>query len=760
MGMKQGRNDPCSCGSGKKFKHCCEGKVVPLPQAPSPAELNQLGTLFNTGRYAELESRAFFLVQQYPNTGLIWMGLSLALQMQGKDALLALQKTAQLLPGDANAHNNLANTLRELGQLDGAVASCRRALKIKPDLAEAHSNLGLALRDLGQSDAAVSSFRRAIEIKPDFAEAHSNLGLALKDLGQLDGALSSCRRALKIKPNFADAHNNLGITLKELGQLDDAAASFRRAAELNPDYAGVHINLGNILESLGQSDDALESYRQALEIAPDSAETHYNLGNVLKTLGRLNDALASYRLALKIKPDSAATHNNLGATLKDLGNLGAAVESYRRALELQPDYAVIHSNLGCVLQELGKLDDAATSYQHALEIDPGCLEAMLGVGQLCAINGEITKAEKIYLQALEVAPDNLDTRVLLANTIKTQTGDENLAALVAAEDAVQNNGFPVPYNKVISLHFALGKCFDDLGDYDRAFPHFIEGCKLKRATFEYDAAQTTQHFNDVIQVFDWATIERLRGGGNPSQVPIFVLGMPRSGTTLTEQIIASHPEVHGAGELNDILEIAQRNVAEIAGFPNNIFALDQPNLVKWADDYIAGLCQCVPNTQHITDKMPDNFLAIGLIYVMLPNAKIIHVNRNPVDTCLSCFTKLFGAQMKQTYDLAELGRYYADYARLMEHWRKILPPGAFLDVQYEDIVADQETQARRMIDFCGLEWNDACIDFYKHKRAVNTASVMQVRQPIYKSSVERWRHYEKYLNPLLEALGNLAPKRN
>jgi hypothetical protein len=263
-----------------------------------------------------------------------------------------------------------------------------------------------------------------------------------------------------------------------------------------------------------------------------------------------------------------------------------------------------------------------------------------------------------------------------------------------------------------------------------------------------------------MRIFDQATIERLRGGGDSSQLPIFVLGMPRSGTTLTEQIISSHPDVHGAGELPDLMAIAQRDVAGTgAVFPNNIPALDLAGLGTWGADYVNGLQRRAPTAKRITDKMPVNFLAIGLIHMMLPNAKIIHVDRNPVDTCLSCFMQLFSSRQDQTYDLAELGRYYVDYARLMEHWRNVLPKGAFLDVQYEDIVADQETQARLMIAFCGLDWNDACIDFHKNKRPVRTASVSQVRQPIYKSSVERWRPYEKFLGPLLDALDDLAPKR-
>ncbi|MDH4235466.1 MAG: sulfotransferase, partial [Gallionella sp.] len=469
-------------------------------------------------------------------------------------------------------------------------------------------------------------------------------------------------------------------------------------------------------------------------------------------------ALSSFRTALKIKPDYAEAHNNLGNTLKELGNLDAAAESYRRALEIKPNHTETLTNLGNVLKDLGQAKDAAASYRRALEIDPAYDKALLGVSQLYAISGKMDEAEVMVKKALAIKPDNLEARVLLANARKVHPGDENLAALLAIEETARNSESPMSYQKMIPLHFALGKCFDDLGDHERAFPHFLEGCKLKRATVNYDTAQMTQQFDNVMRVFDQASIERLRGGGNPSHVPIFVLGMPRSGTTLTEQIIASHPEVYGAGELPDLQAIAQREVAGTTGFPGNILALDQAGLTRWADDYVAGLRQRAPDAMHITDKMPGNFWYIGLINVMLPNARIIHVNRNPVDTCLSCFTILFNTLI-QTYDLAELGRYYVDYARLMDHWRKVLPAGAFLDVQYEEIVADQDTQARRIIDFCGLEWSDACIDFHNSKRAVNTASVTQVRQPIYKSSVERWRPYEKYLGPLLDALGDLAPER-
>jgi tetratricopeptide (TPR) repeat protein len=438
--------------------------------------------------------------------------------------------------------------------------------------------------------------------------------------------------------------------------------------------------------------------------------------------GRYAELESRARLLTEQHPDSGLAWKILGTTLQVQGK--NSLSSLLKATELLSDHADAHNNLAAAFKDMGRLNDAEDSYRRAIQIKP----------------------------------DYFDARYNLTKIGKVKAGDENMAELIAVEKAMQNGAAPLSIKDAVSVHFALGKCYDDIGDHEKAFPHFLEGGRLKRSTLDYDPDKTAQKFSGIMRNFDVVTINKLRGSGNFSYMPIFVLGMPRSGTTLTEQIIASHPEVHGAGELSDLMAIAQRDIAAVT-FPDNLRLLDPARLTGWGMEYVAGLQRRAPDMPHVTDKMPGNFLAIGLIHLMLPNAKIIHVNRNPVDTCLSCFTTLFGQGQEHTYDLAELGRYYADYTRLMEHWRKVLPAGAFLDVRYEDIVADQEAQSRRLIEYCGLEWNDACLDFHKNKRAVRTASVTQVRQPIYKSSVERWRPYEKFLGPLFDALGELAPGR-
>jgi hypothetical protein len=236
--------------------------------------------------------------------------------------------------------------------------------------------------------------------------------------------------------------------------------------------------------------------------------------------------------------------------------------------------------------------------------------------------------------------------------------------------------------------------------------------------------------------------------------------MPRSGTTLTETIIASHSMVYGAGELPDLMEIASgARGGHAEGYPLCLEGITQAELAAMGERYAAALQARAPGSPRITDKMPANFNCVGLIHLMLPKAKIIHVMRDPVDTCLSCYTRLFNKSQHQSYDLVEIGRYYRAYARLMEHWRQVLPAGAFYEIQYEALVAEPETQARALLEYCGLPWEDACLEFHKTARQVRTASVTQVRQPMYKTSVEKWRHFEKHLGPLLEALGDLVPAR-
>lgn len=398
MGAKLGRNDPCSCGSGKKYKSCCLGKSESRPSTPD--ELGQLVALFNAGRYAELESRTRLLVEQYPDSGLYWKALGASLQVQGKEALPALEKAAELLPNDVEAHYNLGQALKGLGHLNVAEGSYRRVLKIRPEFAEAHYALGAVLQDLGRLDDAMTNYRQALKIKPNYAEAQSNLGVVLQGLGRLAEAEASLRRALKLQPAFAEAHSNLGNVLKDCGHSEGAVVSYQRALEIKPNFAEAHYNLGTVLQDSGQLDDAMASYRRALEIKPDYAAAHSNLGAALQECGRLVEAEASLSRALELNPDFAAAHSNLGNVLNDRGQLEAAVTHYSRALALNPDYAEVHSNLGAVLMTLGRQPEAELSLRRALELNPDLATALNSLALLLMAQGETITALSLIQKSL------------------------------------------------------------------------------------------------------------------------------------------------------------------------------------------------------------------------------------------------------------------------------------------------------------------------------------------------------------------------
>ena len=688
------------------------------------------------------------------------MLLATQLQSQGRlqESENLLQQILQLQPYHAFALHLLGVIAHQVGKNQMAVELIQKAIQSNGTVALFHANISEILRILKRLEESIAHGKRAVLLEPKMVMAHSNLGIAYYDFKNYDKAEAHQQRALALDANFAQSLNNLGNIRRECKHHDEAIILYNKAIAANPTYLEPLNNLGALLLEEDHTPEAIEVLNKALQLNPNYAEAICNMGGVHLALEENETALAHYRRALELRPIYVEAQMGLAKTYQALENLSEAETGALYAIQIDPNNAKTHALLGGIYAELAQPELSEKEYAQALKLNPECDDALLGLGHLCMENGEMENAEELFLRALEFKPDNLGARIHLAQVKKVKADDANFSALREEEKKSAN----FSENKRMSLHFALGKCYDDNKEYEQAFPHFIAGSKIKRAKFSYDPDIAARQFTALKDIFNQTTIDRLSGVGVMSDLPIFVLGMPRSGTTLTEQIIASHPDVYGAGELHDLLKIAQGNITPAQaqmGFPDNLRFLDPETLTAWGKEYISGLKLRAPTAQRITDKMPANFFAVGLIHLMLPNAKIIHVNRNPIDTCLSCFTRLFNRKQEHTYDLAELGRYYVDYARLMEHWRYMLPTGAFLDIQYEDIVADQETQARKLIEYCGLQWNDACLNFHQTKRSVRTASLTQVRLPIYNTSVERWRPYEKFLGPLLDALGDLVPNR-
>ena len=510
---------------------------------------------------------------------------------------------------------------------------------------------------------------------------------------------------------FSDA-----ARLHQAGRLEDAVVQYKRAISLDRGNADAHNNLGVALAQLRRNDEATVEFERALKLDPEHAYAHNNLGNALAKAGRIDNAIQHFESACGLNPGFTDAHKSLGAAFASLRRFDEAVWHYQQVLARNPQDAETHNELGTVLKFQGRFDDAEAHYRVATVIRP------------------------LYPQA----------HYNRAELKKFHPGDAELSVLELLAECGT-----LPPDQAVYVHFALAKAWDDCGDFARAFEHLRRGNDLKRRQIDYDEPALARTFDRIAAVFDRDFMERFQNEGDPSSTPIFVVGMPRSGSTLVEQILSSHPGIYGAGELKDLgtaIDAVLGAGAQGLRYPDCVLDLDGAALREIGTIYTARLRAQAGAYNRIVDKLPANFIYIGLIHLILPNAKIIYTARDPVDTCLSCYSKLFTEGQQFTYDLAELGRFTRYSNALMAHWRSVLPPGRILDVRYEDVVDDLGGQARRMIEYCGLPWDDRCLSFQNNKRAVSTASAVQIRQPIFRNSLERWRRYEAGLAPLLHEL--------
>jgi tetratricopeptide (TPR) repeat protein len=665
-----------------------------------------------------------------------------------------LRQILQIHAQHAPAQHLLGVVLYQTGQPLAAIELVSKAVLNAPGMALFHSNLAEMYRQQGRPGDAIRHGEQAVSLDPSMASALSNLGIAHYDAQHHEQALQCHHQALKLSPRLLQSLNNLGSIARAMKDIPAAVDWYRQALAVQPDYLESLSNLGAVLLESDEFEAAAEPLERALRLQANYPEARCNLGLLRLKQERIDEAINLLSQSLRLRSKYPEAMVGLALALHEKDQLPEARRLLSEVVALDPRKADAWCHLGTVCQELGDTGEAENAFNQALALDLTLADALTGLGNLRLEHGKIEEAEGLLKQAIGADADHLGARFHLTQVRKVKPGDANLAALEAKLAVVDS----LSDEKKISLHYALGKAYDDLREWDKAFHHFTEGARLKRAKCAFDPALEANRIDRIINTVDRDFIRRLHGRGSPSDLPVFVLGMPRSGTTLTEQIIASHPDVHGAGELPDLMAIAQRQSApaERLPFPDNLQKLTPELLTGWGQDYVEGLRKRHPGVKRITDKMPGNYMALGLIPLMMPHARIIHVKRNPIDTCVSCFTRLFNRHQDATYDLRELGHHYAQYARLMDHWRSVLPSDSFLEVQYEDIVADMAHQARRLIDFTGLPWNDACLAFHETQRIVRTASLAQVRQPIYTSSVERWRHYERHLAPLFEGLGERA----
>ena len=541
----------------------------------------------------------------------------------------------------------------------------------------------------------------------------------LQRRGDLKGAESLCREVLTTAPRNPQALHLLGITLQQGGRRAEALESLQRAARLAPRDVSLLNNLGNVLLEHGRLAEAVATYRRVIAQQPSYHHARFNLGRALQAMGDARQAVACYGKLLEVAPDDAGVWEALCGALLDSGQAVEAVEAGRRAVELAPGGADAHNGLGLAFADLGRFDEAAACYRRALDLLPGFSKAALNLSKVKRY-GDADAADIERIEAVD-----------------------EVAGLGPAERA--------------DIGFARGKIAEDMGRYDAAFDAYRRANELRAAEAHYDPDAHSEWVTGLMRVFSRPLFESLGGLGRDDPRPVFIVGLPRSGTSLVEQILASHSRVHGAGELAVMQNLINALPGRCAGRPYpGCMTRIQRTVLRWlADGYLEELVARGGDRPRVTDKMPGNFLHLGLIALALPHASIVHCVRDPMDIGLSLYCHQFAGGHPYSWRLEHIGAYIRDYRRLMAHWRDVLPVRLH-EVRYEELVDEPERVARGMVAHCGLEWEPACLDFHRSERAVHTASAWQVRQPIYRGSSGRWRRYEAHLGPLAAAL-EVAP---
>lgn len=485
--------------------------------------------------------------------------------------------------------------------------------------------------------------------------------------------------------------------------------------------------------------DALECYQELVSLDARDSAAHNGLGIALAQLARYGEAEEQFRRAIGLRSGNAEAHFNLAGVLQSTGRHEESESPLRRALKLKPSYIEARVSLGMTLVLLGRLSEARETYEMALRAAPRNTQALVGLGQIEGLEGHFEAAEAAFRRALEADANASFAWAALAGLRKMTPAD---GAWVKRAEELAGSGLTALDEA--TLRFAIGKYYDDVGNYQRAFRSYQRANELHKLRAQpYDREGYVRFVDDLIRVYTPETIAGSRAAGSDSERPVFVVGMPRSGTSLVEQIIASHSQAWGAGELSFWPMAMHRHESALRREP-----LGEPQRRKLAHDYLRVLSARSAGALRVVDKQPANADYLGPIHSVFPRARILYLRRDPIDTCLSCYFQQFPPALNYTMDLEDLAHYYREHRRLMTHWRSVLPAGTFLEVPYAELTADQELWTRRILEFLGLPWEAGCLEFHRTVRPVNTASVWQVRQKIYRSSVERWRNYEKFLGPL------------
>ena len=585
-------------------------------------------------------------------------------------------------------------------------------LSRRPNVAKANRELAHALIAQGRFDEAIASYKRVLELTPENPVAYRDLSMAYKGLGQMNEAYEVLEASFRLDPNREELEH--AIQHLFAGDFGNAETLCRGVLHKDPNNVNATRLLGEVAAELGNQKLTIQMLRNSIQLEPRFFGAYIELAGELLDTDELKECHAVLQEAIKLQPELALPRALLGILHNKAGRFEQAAEVFRTVLEKHPDHGVSLTGLGHALKTIGRGEEAIEIYRHCIKGFPAFGEAYWALANL--------KTFRFSDDEIATMEENVDDGNLLEESR-------------------------------VNLNYSLGKAYEDRGSYDQAFYRYNRGAKLRWSKENYDPAHTRTEHDEIITTITSEVLRQNTGLGNPDPAPIFIVGLPRSGSTLIEQILASHSEVDGTHELPDLpYAINAINQQKPAGldYPQAL-PLYGEALATIGRQYIASTRRYRGDAPFFTDKMPGNFASVGLIALILPNAKVINARRNPLDSCMSCYKQLFYKGQKFSYDLVKLGQYYLEYQRMMDYWNAILP-GKVLDVQYEDMVADQENQTRRLLEYCNLDWEENCLRFYETDRAVVTASSEQVRLPIYSGSVNSWRRFEKHLGPLIEVL--------
>jgi tetratricopeptide (TPR) repeat protein len=707
---------------------------------------------------AALASFAKIVAREPTNsTALHWVGYIHNQRGEYDHAVEVLKRAIVQRPGIPSFHLTLAESFRNLGQWKRAVGCCRTALKLNPDYPEALCTLGLAVQASGCPADAVDHFRHALELRPNFAQAHRDLAMVLRELGHHDEALEHLRTAVALAPRYPAARSGLTLVLLDRDQPEEALIHSQEALRLQSDLAIHHHNLGNVFQRLNRWDEARGAYLEALRLDPDLSHSHLQIGMTLRVAGQLAEAEPWFKQAVDLDPENAWFWEQLADLQMERQEHGAAISCWERSIALSTkEQAGPYISLGWSLQEDGRVSEAVEQYRTAVRLQPEAVMAHINLGGVHEELGEKAEAEAAFRTAARIQPNFGLAYARLGNLLRAQLPDADLAALLERLADPETN----PSARA-RLLFARCLVLDARGDYpgaaDCARQANALNMELARGPRGYMPDLHVQYVESIMRGFTVELFEQLAGAGSNDLHPVFVFGLPRSGTTLVEQVLASHSRVFGAGELKLTRQSfdAIPSVVESPGPAlDNISRLTPSALGRLAEQHLRRLETLVQGNpaERIVDKMPDNYIYLGLLAAMFPRAVFIHCRRDLRDVALSCWITDFRPEnIPWASDPHYMGSRFEQYLRLMDHWRRVVP-AQIHELNYEDTVADLEGAVRNLLAACGLEYETACLEFQKTQRRVKTASLGQVRQPIYSRSVARWRNYESELADLFRAI--------